>query len=236
MEHGLSPEAVLAAWEVGMRRGPLDRALTLLWAGGQGEAATDLPLSERDRRLLELRAATFGSRLDCMATCPECGADVELSLNAGMLASAQAGALAAPNGSTVRIGRRDITLRPLTSRDLVAAQGVETEALPAFLRARLAPDSGTLAKAEAAALDAEIEAQAAAAETLCRLSCPDCGADWRETFDIAAHFWSEVEAAAFRSLGEVAELARAYGWNETEVLTLSPARRSVYLRLARDGS
>ncbi|MHA6262313.1 hypothetical protein ACXYMO_03850 [Arenibacterium sp. CAU 1754] len=232
MGRGLSAEAVLAAWEAGVRRGPLDRALTLLWAGGQGEVAADLPLSERDRRLLDLRAATFGPGLDCMATCPECGAEVELSLDAGMLA----GALAAPNGSAVRVGGRDIALRPLTSRDLAAAQGVEAEALPGFLRARLAPDSGTLAETDTKALDAEIEAQAAAAEALCRLFCPDCGADWREAFDIAAHFWSEVEAAAYRTLGEVAELARTYGWSEPEILALSPVRRSVYLRLARDGT
>ncbi len=232
MERGLSAEAVVAAWEAGLRCGPLDQALTLLWAGGQGKVAADLPLTERDRRLLELRTATFGPGLDCIATCPECGVEVELSLDAAMLA----GALAAPKGSAVRIGERDITLRPLTSRDLAAAQRVESAALPGFLRARLAPDSGPLAETEATALDAEIEAQAAAAETLCQLSCPDCGNKWREAFDIATHFWSEVEAAAFRTLGEVAELARAYGWSEPEVLALSPARRSIYLRLARDGS
>jgi len=232
MGRGLNSEAVLAAWEEGVWRGPLDRAVTLLWAGGLGAVSADLPLFERDRRLLELCAATFGPGLDCMATCPECGADVELSLDAEKLA----GALAAAKDSAITIGGHEITLRPLTSRDLAAAHGVEAEALPAFLRARLVPDSNTLAETEVAALDAEIEAQAAAAEALCRLSCPDCSTNWCEAFDIAAHFWSEVEAAAFRTLGEVAELARAYGWSEPEVLTLSPARRSVYLRHARDGS
>jgi hypothetical protein len=34
-------------------------------------------------------------------------------------------------------------------------------------------------------------------------------------------------------LGDVHELARAYGWSEPEVLALSPWRRAAYLALVR---
>ncbi|WP_132461797.1 hypothetical protein [Rhodovulum marinum] len=223
---------MLAAWEAGARRGSLDRALTLLWAGGQGEGAADLALVERDRRLLHLRRATFGPVLDCVATCPGCGASVEVTLDAAALADALGSA--AP--MTVAIGGREIALRPLTSRDIAATEGVAPEALPGFLRARLAPGAEPLDGTDAGVLEAEIEAQAAAAEARCRMACPDCGAAWRESFDIAAHLWAEVEAAALRLLSEVADLARAYGWSEAEVLALSPARRAVYLALAREAT
>ncbi|WP_132694538.1 hypothetical protein [Rhodovulum steppense] len=228
MRAGLNPEAMLMAWEAGLGRAPLDRALVLLWAGGHGDAA-DLALAERDRLLLALRRATFGPVLDCVAACPDCGADVEVTLEADALA----GALEAPVPGPLRIGSRAVTLAPLTSRDLAAARGVAPEALPGFLRARLVPDGEALSETEARAIEAEIEARAAAAEARCLLTCPDCGADWRESVDIAAHLWAEVEAAALRLLAEVAELARAYGWREADVLALSPARRAAYLRLAR---
>lgn len=226
MGEGLSAEAMVAAWEAGYRRGPLDRALVLLWAGGAGEGAADLPLAERDRTLLALREAAFGPRLDCLAACPGCGARVEVSVDAGTLA----GALPLPASGAVMLGGRAVALRALTSRDLAAAQGVAPEALPAFLRRRLVPDAD---ETEFAALEAEIEVQAEAAEMRLALTCPDCRAAWHDVFDVAAHLWAEVEAAALRTLAEVAELARAYGWTERDVLALSPVRRAVYLSLAR---
>jgi hypothetical protein len=223
---------MLVAWEAGARRGPLDRALTLLWAGGQDDGAADLALVERDRRLLDLRRATFGPALDCLATCPGCRAEVEVTLDAAMLAAA----LPAPEVVDVAFGGREVTLRPLTSRDLAAAQDAAPEELRRIMRARLAPECGTLTDLEARELDVAIEAQAEAGDVRCRMSCPDCETDWCESFDIAAHLWAEVEVAAMRTFSEVAELARAFGWSEPEVLALSPARRAVYLALAREGS
>ena len=47
----------------------------MLWAAGaagEGHPA-DLPLAERDRRLLSIRADTFGRLLSLLATCPKCG-------------------------------------------------------------------------------------------------------------------------------------------------------------------
>jgi hypothetical protein len=41
-----------------------------------------------------------------------------------------------------------------------------------------------------------------------------------------------VQAAAERVLLDVHALARAYGWTESEVLRLTPARRSAYLQMA----
>jgi hypothetical protein len=230
MGEGLSPEAMLAAWEAGSRRAPLDRALLLLWAGGAGEGAADLPLAERDRRLLAMREAAFGRSLDCVAACPGCGARVEVSVDADDLA----GALPVPASGAVDIGGQTVALRALTSRDLAAAQGVAPEALPAFLRRRMIPDADeTKFEAE---VEAAIEAQAEAAEMWLTLTCPDCGTTWRDAFDIAAHLWTEVEVAAMRTMAEVAELARAYGWTERDVLALSPVRRAVYLSLAREGT
>ena len=61
------------------------------------------------------------------------------------------------------------------------------------------------------------------------LTCPACGHEWLLRFDAAAFFWSELSAAAERVLGEVDTLARAYGWSEREILSMSARRRALYV-------
>ncbi len=52
--------------------------------------------------------------------------------------------------------------------------------------------------------------------------------------DIASFLWKALHAWAKLMLGDVHELARAYGWTEADILALpSPTRRQIYLELAR---
>lgn len=218
MQYRLDASAILAAWEVGAARRPLDRALAILWAAGaDGDDPADLPLAERDRRLLSVRAGTFGPELPALATCPGCGAELEMELDAGDLAA------------ILPADRGDGATRALTSRDLAAVSALDTEEIAPALRSRLA----TAPDLPAAELDRQIRASAEAAELTTRIACTDCGREWVETLDVAAHVWADVETAALRLVGEVAELAAAYGWSEREILGLSPVRRAAYLARAR---
>ena len=63
------------------------------------------------------------------------------------------------------------------------------------------------------------------------LDCPACGHKFLAAFDVVAYFWSEINAWAYRLLGEVHTLASAYGWREDDILALSPWRRHVYLEM-----
>ena len=65
------------------------------------------------------------------------------------------------------------------------------------------------------------------------MTCPACGRFWQAAFDIASYLWSELDALAQRLLGEVHTLARAYGWREADVLSMSPWRRQFYLEMVR---
>ncbi len=71
------------------------------------------------------------------------------------------------------------------------------------------------------------------AETRLTLRCPECGEEWEETFDIVSFFWAEIEAQAKRLLFEIHTLALAYGWTESEILSLSEPRRALYLEMVR---
>ncbi|VVB71526.1 Uncharacterised protein [uncultured archaeon] len=60
-------------------------------------------------------------------------------------------------------------------------------------------------------------------------SCPKCGHKWLEILDITRFLWKEIDAWAHHILMEVHILARAYGWNESEILAMSSQRRQTYL-------
>ena len=63
------------------------------------------------------------------------------------------------------------------------------------------------------------------------LTCPSCERRWRAVFDIVSFLWTEIEVWAWRTLSDVHTLARAYGWSERDILTLSPTRRQFYLEM-----
>ena len=69
------------------------------------------------------------------------------------------------------------------------------------------------------------------AEITLAISCPDCGHALELLFDIAAFFWDELAAQARQLLREIDAIARAYGWSEQEILSLSARRRRSYLEL-----
>src|SRR5262249_34467233 len=112
----LSSGEFLRLWEQGQRLHPLDQGLLALHASAPGDTGAQLaalPIGQRNRRLLELRAACFGSPMNGIVECPACAAKLEFALDAGELASGGEGS------STVSCGGRQFRLP--TSRDLAAA-------------------------------------------------------------------------------------------------------------------
>src|SRR5262249_52033485 len=208
-----------AAWEDGMGEGPARRALALLAAAHPGTARQELaalPLGERDRRLLDLHREVFGPRLDGVARCPECGEPLEIALDARRLHTVAS----AVDRAFVR-GDLELRFRLPDSRDLVAAEtcGGVAEArrlLPercvvAAHRDGAPVAAATLGEGEIVALAAALEAADPGAELLLALACPVCACAWSEGLDVAAFVWSEVAVEVRRLLGEVHQLARAYG-------------------------
>jgi hypothetical protein len=76
---------------------------------------------------------------------------------------------------------------------------------------------------------AELDPMAAAE---LRLDCSECGCVWQAPIDLARFVLSEVDAWARRTLHEVHQLARSYGWSEGQIVELSPRRRQYYLELS----
>lgn len=225
----LSPSQLVRVWERGAGQPAMLRALTML-AEAEADAETealllDLPLGARDDRLLALRAATFGSRLEALATCPACGERVELRFSTADVSGTADGLSSSRNA--------DAALRPLTTRDLMQVSASRCKSI-AEARRELAYRCTGVAILDDEQIDAaaeRLEEIDGAAMRLIESRCPACATSWTSEFDVAAFLWQEIEAAALRLLADVHILARAYGWREQDILSMSPHRRRVYLEL-----
>lgn len=214
---------------------PLDRALLALAVAMPGEDSSALarwPLGRRNAALSQLRRACFGEKLTGWTACPQCGERLEFSLDAEKLYSDSRDVVE----QFAIDGRR---FRPMNSFDLASVAGEKDElaASLALLRA-CCLDSTDLDKCKFSADDMdEIGKQLAEADPLAEilldLECSECGNSWNEPFDIAAWLWTEIEARAHRLLLDVHTLAAAYGWSESEILSLSEPRRAQYLEMVR---
>ena len=231
----LTADRLLAAWEHGARRHPVDRALLLFALAAPEtppEQLADQPLGRRNAALFALRRARFGERLAGFVDCDACGERMELELDAGALPPPSAGV-----ASIEVAGQR--FARP-TSRHLAALIGSTDpeHAARALLRAcaqapeRLPEDPAQLTQlldaVEAAMDDADPWAHLSLA-----VACPACGHDGVVALDIAGLLWEELAVVAQGLLDDVDALARAYGWSERDILALSEPRRAAYLARVR---
>jgi hypothetical protein len=233
---GLTEREILPLWERGARGGPLARARVLLAAACPelaGHEADALTVGARDAALLELRERTLGPRLAGFVACPDCGELLELELDTRELrAVGDVPAPAAENELVVDDVR--VRFQPLTCGDVeAAATTADADVVRTRLAGRCVEDADApLSEEVVAALAEALAARDPQAEILVGLTCPECDHAWQTVFDIGTFLWSEVAAYARRLLHEVATLAHSFGWSETDILELSPARRRHYLELA----
>ncbi len=229
----LGEAQLLELWERGRDCHRVDRGLLLLGAAlpdaPYGELA-DLPVGARDAALLALRRTLCGPHLEAFVACPRCNERLEITVDSSVLE------LAGPTTSSCQAGGHRFRLP--TSRDLAVAVG---ERDPDRAARRLATichvptdDEGALEWSDA--LFADVEAGMALADPQAdvqfAMGCDACGHNWSASFDIVQFLWEEIEARAVRLVQDVSLLARAFGWTETDVLALRPARRRTYITMA----
>jgi hypothetical protein len=237
----LTATELLDAWERGLAESPPARALTLLSActGAGRDQLARLSVGERDRLLLSLREYTFGPRLDALAECPSCGERLELSFEVADVTVGREGP--AEDTLPVSVGGYEAVFRRLNSLDLLAvapAPDARAARRALFTRCLLSARRGD-EEITADLLPEEVVERLAAAmaeadpqaDVELALECPGCGCGWSEPLDVCAYLWGEIDAWAMRTFCEVHALARAYGWGEREILSMSPWRRQLYLTM-----
>lgn len=230
---------ILALDEACSGRSGIEAALLVLGRAAALPEATDpamLPLGERDRLLLELRAVTLGERMDLHAACPACGVALEVPVvlrDLPLPPPTEAG-----DAARLAIGGRTVVLRPVDSRDLAAAATVPTArdgrrilAARCTVPPEEAPriDPSALGDDEVEEIGRRLAGLDPAADIAFSLRCPDCGHEWEAGLDVPGIIRTELHRRAQALLDEVDAIARTYHWREADILALSPVRRRDYL-------
>ena len=250
----MSAADFLSAWEHALGQPPVHQALVLL-AAAYPECAPEqlarLSIGQRDAQLLALREHWFGPALTSVTTCPQCHERVELTFSVRDIRATEPLDTPAIDGPvraiSIRANGHVVECRVPTSLDLASLhQDADADHAGGYLLQRCivsavrdgadgeAADPVDVAQLPASVVDAIAEGIAAAdpqADTRLGLRCPACAHSWHAAFDIATYLVAEVHAWARHQLGEVHDLARAYGWSEGAILSMSPTRRRAYLEL-----
>ncbi len=237
----LSERELLDIWETSAAQPSAQRALRLLNAAQPGTAYDDLaqlPIGQRDAQLLTLHERLFGSQLISVASCPQCGERLQLTLNTiDLHVNSDAGSEA----TLLTLDRYTIRYRLPNSTDLLALATCDgVEAGRALLLNRCVQSvqhdniDHTIDALPADVVDAIVTHMAEAdpqANVQFDLNCPTCGHRWLAAFDVMAFLWNEINSWAQRVLYEVHRLASAYGWSEADILSMNSRRRQMYLDL-----
>jgi hypothetical protein len=238
----LSASEILEAWERGLGQSPIQRALELLspvYPQATWDSLAGLSIGRRDAELLALREQLFGPEMAAVAACPQCGGQLDLTLNATEIRSA--GPLEQEDSVAMAVAGYELRFRLPNSEDVAAAMnrsdidgGRRRLIGRCLLSAQFEWAPVVFDELPDEALDAVSERMASAdplADIQLALACPSCSHHWRAGFDIVSFLWREIESTAGRLLRDVHTLAMAYGWHERDILSLSPARREYYLAL-----
>lgn len=230
---------ILKVWEQGQSEHRLDKALILLHAifpAITRDKLAQLSIGQRDAYLLTLRELTFGSKLNCFAECPECKESLEFVIKTTDMRLLSE---SSEKSHALKIGEAIVQYRMPNSFDLDAvAECKDVNTARNLLVQRcimqVILDGTSVSWNELPALEKEklvahMAEQEPQADILLDLHCPACSHEWQIVFDIVSYFWAEINAEARRLLYDVHILALAYGWSESEILSMSNTRRQFYL-------
>jgi hypothetical protein len=225
----LSAAELLDVWERGAPLSWARRAGLLMEASQDiSTVASALSIGARDAWLLRLRKQTFGSDVEGVAVCPACRDSVEMRFAVDDI-QVDAPSSESPHTFTLSQSGWNVAFRLPTAADLADLPNEPDAARRCLLDRCMTSGQGSLPDAVLDAVVAKMAEADPQADVQVALQCPSCGHHWRAAFDIVSFFWTEIHAWACRMLRDVHTLASAYGWKETDVLSMSPVRRRWYL-------
>jgi hypothetical protein len=228
----LSGLDVLAVWEEGAGAPAVARAVAVAArTASHPEAVSGWSIGRRDALLLDVHAAVFGGAIELVTSCPACDEALELTVAVDEMRSPH-GDAGAEHEFVDEVSGVHIVFRLPSSADLLAVATIDDiAAARQALAERCVVGDAALPESTVAALAARVAELDPQADIQLALVCAECGHGWTVPFDIADHVWRRIDTRARTLVAEVAALAGAFGWSETEILGLPASRRRLYLDL-----
>lgn len=232
---------MLNMWERGVGKSSIERSMDLLSLSSIGEDPGVLSIGRRDVHLFWLRERLFGARLSSIADCPSCRERVEWAGDVGdLVITGEEKDLVAAHVFMLHVEPYTLRCRLPNSYDLLKANaersGPERLLRDCILEVRKGAEHCNaidLPEEILDRLDLRMAEEDPQADVSMLLSCPKCSHRWEMSFDICSYLWMEIDNWARRILREVAVLASAFGWSESDILNMSPRRRRMYLEMIR---
>ena len=233
------PGETLALWEALESTTSVARGASVLVALGAAGGLADavrMPIATAARAALRELRERAGPQVQTVLSCPDCAAVLDVPLHLDDLLDATEDAPGVDAAASVTVD--GVVVRGPTTEDLLMA--LRSPDPSAALRDRCLTwpgevDAGALDPAAQERVRAAAEELAGAAALAVRFDCPECGGRITAEVDAVGLLADRVADEVRDLLSDVAELATAFGWSESDVLCLSDARRRAYLDLARGG-
>lgn len=224
---------LLVVWEDGQELSSLERSMLAVRTWETVGDETTVSIDDLNRQVLRLRSLLFGKDIEFYATCDECGEPLEFTVDASQFASEEATVSEDP----LLIGGVEVECHPPTAADLVAAAGMPDPPRWVAERCVRAKDDAVeqipnLTHEDVGLIEDWLREQHPLLEVIFAIACPGCGHEWDQLLDIDGLLWRDIDSEARRLLEDVDRLARSYGWNEADILAMSPQRRARYLELS----
>lgn len=201
--------------------------------------AADLPFSDIEAVLLELRRALMGDVLHAKADCPapECGVRTDIAFSIGDYLAHHRPRV--PRNELIRKGSgwfglpgSDVEFRFVTAGDLIEAMD-STKPKSALAQRTIRP---------AGASRSDVNRVQRIMASLCpslsqevQRKCPKCGEWIRLFFNVHSYVQRELAFEAAFLYQDVHVLATRYHWSEEKILSLPRARRLQYAEMALAG-
>lgn len=200
-----------------------------------------LTVGQRDALVMDLRGRVFGAGVASVADCPACSERMDVTFDLRDIWAPPRGEPADP--IEIESEGYRVRARPPSVDDLIWLDECDpaVDRRTALLERCVLEARRKGRSVRAAALPPSVVSEISAAlanvdpraEIQLALSCAACGHTWSALFDIVSYFWQELESWVWRTARDVDALATQYGWSETEILAMSPDRRTLYLELVR---
>lgn len=205
-----------------------------------------LTVGDREALLLHLRRLTFGDRLDCVLNCPQDGCEekmgLELAVSNLMLPPYQNARetyeatisdggkiyhvkFRLPTGCDQEKAARLVESDPQTAAEQLLQSCVLHVSTDGDLPIEGVPSS---VKEQLPHIIAELDPQA---EISINITCTACGNVFRTILDAGTYFFGELGSHLSQLYNEVHLLAYHYHWSETEIMSMSTAKRHRYCNL-----
>jgi len=236
---------ILNIWERSGGKSPAERSIDLLYVSSTGaEDPAALSIGQRNTLLFRLREKLFGPSLSNIADCPSCHERVEwVSGISDLLIAGGERDVLATEVFTLNAEPYEIQFRLPNSYDMLrvyadpvyqsSPERLYWDCIQEVKKGMDGYNAADLPQEVLDQLDRRMEAEDPQADISMLLCCPNCAHAWEMAFDICSYLWIEIDNWAKHALREVATLASAFGWSESEILGMSPRRRRLYLEMIK---